>query len=314
MGQCAAAEGDKKGDASLGAQAEEPSANGEQCDTTEQPPAPRPTGQDMKNAVLLDVRFTLDYTQEGGPQSAEEYKALLSNEGGTSAYAAIDGLRSKYFTLTENGEHGNGIYVFLTREQAEAYKASDLFTTFKKQPYYAAVEVTEYEILQGTEECLDNTPWGSGAAATRDDVQKAALLYARFNPKYDTGAEGSPVSQENYCAAGKAGNFRGWVYVAGLQSVYLTFNAQQNIAGAVHVFLNQEALDNYIASDLYKTMVDSAHMKDQMVEGPANYGLIAGTELTLEKSAWPSASDDANDARVQGQLKRGCGAGYGCGF
>ena len=175
-------------------------------------------------------------------------------------------------------------------------------------------QVTEYEVLQGTEECLDNVPWGSGTAATRDDVQKAALLYTRFNPKYDTGAEGSPVSQEDYCAAGIAGNFRGWVYVAGLQSVYLTFNAQQNIAGAVHVFLNQEALDNYIASDLYKTMVDSAHMKDQMVEGPANYGLIAGTELTLEKSAWPSASDDANDARVQGQLKRGCGAGYGCGF
>ena len=107
-GQCAT-EGDKKGDDSLGAQSEA-SAKGDdaQCDTTEQPPAPRPTAQDMKNAVLLDVRFTLDYTKEGGPQSAEDYKALLSKEGGTSAYAAIDGLRSKYFTLTENGEHGNG--------------------------------------------------------------------------------------------------------------------------------------------------------------------------------------------------------------
>ena len=114
-GQCAT-EGDKKGDDSLGTQSEdslgtqsEASATREQkCDTTEQPPAPRPTAQDMKNAVLLDVRFTLDYTKEGGPQSAEEYNALLSKEGGTSAYAAIDGLRSKYFTLTENGEHGNG--------------------------------------------------------------------------------------------------------------------------------------------------------------------------------------------------------------
>ena len=161
-------------------------------------------------------------------------------------------------------------------------------------------------MLQGTEECLDNLSWTSGAAATRDDVQKAAMLYTRFNPKYDTGAEGSPETQAEYCAAGVAGSFRGWVYVTGLRSVYFTFNAQQNIAGAVCVFLNHKALDDCVAGDLYKTMVDSAHMKDQMVEGPANYGLVDGTELTMEKSDWPSASDDADDARVQGQLKRGC--------
>ena len=161
-------------------------------------------------------------------------------------------------------------------------------------------------MLQGTEECLDNLSWTSGAAATRDDVQKAAMLYTRFNPKYDTGAEGSPETQAEYCAAGVAGSFRGWVYVTGLRSVYFTFNAQQNIAGAVCVFLNHKALDDCVAGDLYKTMVDSAHMKDQMMEGPVNYGLVDGTELTMEKSAWPSASRDVDDARVQGQLKRGC--------
>ena len=118
----------------------------------------RPTRQDIEKAVVLDVRFILDFTVIPEMNNAEAYRNW-GRSGGQAPWAEVPGLRSKYFTLNEETNEAGGFYTFFSREALDAYMESDLFKSMETFPFITNLKCTIFEVIAGTELTMDLGTW-----------------------------------------------------------------------------------------------------------------------------------------------------------
>jgi len=118
----------------------------------------RPTKQDIEKAVVLDVRFTLDFTVIPEMNSAEAYRNW-GRSGGQAPWAEVPSLRSKYFTLKEETSEAGGFYTFFNLEALDVYMESDLFKSMGTFPFITNLKYTVYEVIPGTELTMDLGAW-----------------------------------------------------------------------------------------------------------------------------------------------------------
>jgi len=77
-----------------------------------------------------------------GDTSAEEMRQLF--EGSAPKYTAMTGLIRKYYLLSEDGTTAGGVYLWETKEAAEAI-FNDEWHAFIKERYSADPIITYYE-------------------------------------------------------------------------------------------------------------------------------------------------------------------------
>lgn len=248
-----------------------------------------PSREDVCKVWILDVRFKIDYNTgvEGCPENPLQFRAYCE-AGGTETWAKVPGLRSKYFTLKQDEQHGSGIYIFLTKRDLDNYVNSDLFKNFGAFPHIIEIDVKTYRVLKGSEETVDMTPWASGnVTPTREDIESVVIFYPRFNVDYDTGLEGTPSNPEEFEAALiEPMNFAKMWHnsnVPGLQSKYFTLGEDAKRGTGLYIFQNQRYLDAYLESELLSNFKGFPHIKDLQVD---IYNIIGGTELTVAVNPW----------------------------
>jgi hypothetical protein len=112
-------------------------------------------------------------------------------------------------------------------------------------------------------------------------IAKAAVLDVRFVLDFSVVPEMN--SPEAYCAWGRSGGQAPWAEVLGLRSKYFTLNEETHEAGGFYTFFNKQALDNYMASDLFKSMGTFPFITELTYK---TFEVIPGTELTMDLGEW----------------------------
>jgi len=248
-----------------------------------------PSREAVSKAWILDVRFKIDYKTgvEGCPENPSQFKGFCE-AGGTETWAKVSGLRSKYFTLTQDEQNGSGIYIFLTKNDLDNYMNSDLFKNFGAFPHITELDVKIYRVLRGSEDTVDMATWPSGNVdPTREDIESAVIFYPRFNVDYGTGLEGTPSNPEEFEGAliEPMSFAKMWhnSNVPGLQSKFFTIDEANKIGTGVYIFNNQEYLDDYLKSELLSNFKSFPHITGLKVD---IYNIIGGTELTVAANPW----------------------------
>jgi hypothetical protein len=94
--------------------------------------------------------------------SREEYLAIT--EQVAPAFLAWPGLQAKYWLSDETAGRYGGIYVFGSKEAADASRESDLFSQMATNPAFTDMEVVEYDVLDGPSAVTAVAPPGYSAA------------------------------------------------------------------------------------------------------------------------------------------------------
>eukprot|EP01134_Creolimax_fragrantissima_P008481 CFRG8481T1 len=250
-----------------------------------------PTSPDIGNARILEVRYKLDYdtNSEGSPKSATEFRSILAN-GGTAPWAAVYGLRSKYFALTRDGTYGSSFYTFLTQKDLDDYLVSDLFKTESSLPHIVDTKIEVYEILPGSENTIDMGNWPSGhqGRPTRRDIEKTVILYSKSTLINNIGTHGWPTSPDalKRCLGKVMKNAAQWDGIPGLRSLCFTYNDKKKITGGIYTFQCHDSLNEYLVSDVRSYAVKGPHVNNEKF---TIYEVISGTELTMNQIPWPQA-------------------------
>ena len=248
-----------------------------------------PSRESVSKAWILDVRFKIDYKTgvQGCPENSAQFKGFCE-AGGTETWAQVPGLRSKFFTLSQDQQDGSGIYIFLSKQDLDGYMESDLFKNFGSFPHITQLDVKTYRVLAGSEETIDMGTWTSGnERPTREDVESAVVFYPRFNIDFGTGIEGTPSNHQEFEGALiEPMNFAKMWHnsnVSGLRSKYFTIDQENKTGTGVYIFTSQKYLDDYLKSELLSNFKSFPHITDLKVD---IYNIIGGTELTMSVNPW----------------------------
>ena len=125
----------------------------------------KPSRADFDNkAYMLHVRLTCNY--KGNPdipnEAAMRYGIIDGpgpNQGFPKMWAMVPGLRSKYFTLTEDASLCSGFYTFFDKISLDKYIKSDLFKMHGTFKHFSKIEYTVHEVLAGSERSVDLGAW-----------------------------------------------------------------------------------------------------------------------------------------------------------
>jgi hypothetical protein len=266
----------------------------------------------MTNAKLLFVKLKCkwDHGQEGLPTDMAGMRAYLGDGKGTEPWGKLDGLRHKYFLYNEAADTVYGVYVFFTQAKLDAYMASELFTQHKTFPHFSSVEAEVKDVMCGSELSIEKVPWAN-TPPTRDDLTASKMLIVTLKMAYD--AEGSVCP--NYDALkwvmhapggaevpdkGPGATEQGMGFPAmftgaanpvlkGLRSKYFAYDEAKGECYGFYNFLSQAALDEYMASDLFKTNVPPPDGTAQPHIGsavPLVCEVLPGTEISMDLGAW----------------------------
>ena len=248
-----------------------------------------PSREAVSKAWILDVRFKIDYKTgiEGCPENPAQFKGFCE-AGGTETWAKVPGLRSKFFTLSQDQQDGSGIYIFLSKQYIDDYMDSDLFKNFGSFPHITQLNIKTYRVLAGSEETIDMDTWvSSNVKPTRDDIESAVVFYPRFKIDYATDILGTPSNHQEFEGALiEPMNFSKMWHnsnVPGLRSKYFTIDQENKIGTGVYIFTSQKYLDDYLKSELLSNFKSFPHITDLKVDV---YNIIGGTELTVAVNPW----------------------------
>merc|ERR1712159_465536 len=274
-----------------------------------------PGADDMAKAKLLYVKLKCkwDHGVEGLPTNMEQMRGFLGDGGGTEPWKALEGLRHKYFLYNEAEDTVFGVYVFFSQEALDKYMASELFKQHKTFPHFSSVDAEVKDVMCGSELSVEQVPWPNGG--TRSDLTDSKMLIVTLKMAYD--AEGSQCP--NYDAfkwvmhapggkempdkgpgateqgMGFPGMFTGAANpcLKGLRSKYFAYDEGKNECYGFYTFLSQAALDEYMASDLFKSNVPPPagtappHVASAV---PLVCEVLPGTEKTMDMGAWGKAA------------------------
>ena len=118
----------------------------------------KPSQEAITKAVVLDVRFVLDFTVMPEMDSANAYRAW-GRSGGQAPWAEVPGLRSKYFTFNEETQEAGGFYTFFNKQALDDYMNSELFESMGTYPFITQLTYKVFEVIPGTELTMDLGDW-----------------------------------------------------------------------------------------------------------------------------------------------------------
>jgi len=210
-----------------------------------------PSREDMENAKLLYVQLKMDYTKNPDMKSVDSLKYVLGEGGATEAWASLEGLRHKYFVYNHETETCSGVYVFYDQASLDKYMESELFNAQSQYPHVSKVTAEVKDVMPGTEESIEKSAWAN-TPPTREDMTKARMLIVDITMKYDTGIEGCPTSAAQLYPALAGGYTAMFGGLKGLRGKYFAYDDKIDHCYGFYTFVDQESLDEYMASDLFK--------------------------------------------------------------
>lgn len=154
------------------------------------------------------------------------------------------------------------------------------------------------DVLNSTQESLHPDTARQVARPGAEDMKAACLLYVKLKCKWDSGAEGSPTSIEQmrealvYDKVKKEGLASSWSGLDGLRHKYFLYNKETDTISGVYVFFSADARKAYTDTDLFKSHAMIPHFSSVEAE---EVDVMPGTELSIEKTAWPTTPPTAED-------------------
>jgi len=126
-----------------------------------------------------------------------------------------------------------------------------------------------------------------------EDMANAKLLYVKLKCKWDSGVEGCPTKIEDLrYGLGEGGMTKPWSGMDGLRHKYFVYNKETETVSGVYVFFSQEKLDAYMDTELFKSHKQMPHFSSVEAE---SVDVCPGTELSIEKTAWPHTPPTRED-------------------
>lgn len=147
-----------------------------------------------ESSVILEVDFTYDFA------TAETYVAEVAPLA--EAYAAVEGLVWKAWTLNEEEQRAGAVYLFASADTRTAYLESDLAAMVASHPALSDFRVQEYSIM-AAESMVTHAP--VGGEITNDAAGIGTMLQVNFSynvPMEDYIAEVSPLAEQFAAAEG----------------------------------------------------------------------------------------------------------------
>lgn len=248
-----------------------------------------PSTSDMEAAKLLYVQLKFDPSGNPDVPSMDALRGGLGDGKLTEPWSNLEGLRHKYFIYNDDTGIVSGVYVFFDQASLDTYMKSELFAMHEKMPHFSSVVAQVIDVMPGTEESIEKTAWANNPP-TREDLVKAKMLIVTIDMKYDTGIEGLPANKDHlygFIASGYTKEFSG---LKGLRGKYFGYDDSKNQCYGFYTFVDQESLDEYMASDLFKKQGEPPHIEKLTY---AVHEVLPGTERSMDMGSWKGAGNDA---------------------
>jgi len=253
-----------------------------------------PATSDMEAAKLLYVKLKFD--PNGNPEvpSMDVLRMGLGKGEMTAPWSSVEGLRHKYFLYNDETQTVSGVYVFFNQESLDNYMKSELFLAHKTFTHFSSVEAQVIDVMPGTEKCIEKTSWAN-TPPTREDLVKAKFLLVTIDMNYDTKIQGLPENKDQlygFIAAKYTEEFSG---LKGLRGKYFGYDDSKNQCYGFYTFVDQESLDEYMASDLFKNQGEPPHIEKLTYQV---HEVLPGTERSMDMGSWKGESKE-KDAGVE---------------
>jgi len=131
-----------------------------------------------------------------------------------------------------------------------------------------------------------------------EDMKAACILYVKLKCKWDSGAAGSPTTIEQmrgalvYDKMKQEGLTKAWSGMDGLRHKYFLYTEETDTVSGVYVFFSEDARKAYMDTDLFKSHAMIPHFSSVEAE---EVDVMPGTELSIEKTAWPTTPPTAEE-------------------
>jgi len=119
----------------------------------------------------------------------------------------------------------------------------------------------------------------------------AKLLYVKLKMDYSKNPQLKSVEDLKF-VLGEGGATTPWATLPGLRHKYFIYNEKEKICSGVYVFFDQAALDNYMASELFKAQGEYPHVSKVTYEV---HDVLAGTEKSIENYPWANTPPTRED-------------------
>jgi len=254
----------------------------QQCCSKLSSPA-APTSADMVSAKLLYVKMKMNYSSNPQITSIGDLRTYLGDGNGTEPWAAVPGLRHKYFTYSSNTQTTCGVYVFFSQAQLDSYMDSGLFKSAPTWPHVAELTYEVKDVMRGTEKCIEKTKWAH-TPPTREDLTAGKMLIVDLTVNYTTGMEGFPTKKEDLYYAMDEGGYTGqFATLEGLRGKYFAYDDTSDHVYGFYTFINEKFLNQYMASELFTSQGSFPHIAAVTYEVQ---DILEGTERTMDLPSW----------------------------
>jgi len=261
-----------------------------------------PGHDDMVAAKILYVKMKMDYTKKPDIKSLSDLRGFLGDAKGTEPWAALPGLRHKYFTYNNETETCGGVYVFYSQKELDAYMNTDLFKGAPSWPHVAELTYEVKDVIPGTEKSIEKTKWAKSPPA-REDLTAGKMLIVDLTMNYKTGVEGLPTKKEDLYNFMDAGGYTTkFADLEGLRGKYFAYDDKIDHCYGFYTFINEESLKKYMESDLFKTQGEAPHIENLVYEVQ---DILEGTERTMDLGSWGKAGSGGKEKAAEASKERG---------
>ncbi len=208
-----------------------------------------------EGTAVLVTSFTFDL-------EADDYVAEVSPLA--DAFAALDGLVWKIWTLNEEDSRGGGIFLFEDAEARQAFIDGELFGMVQAHPALSDFKVEQYDIVRA-ESLATNGPL-MAAEASGDEVEAGEILQITFTYNVSTEdfmAEVSPLAEDFAAAEGL--NWKLWSID----------EANSQFSGILY-FEDTDSVEAFLDSDLAETITTHPALSDFEI---TRYGVMVDESL-----------------------------------
>jgi hypothetical protein len=242
-----------------------------------------PTRDDMVAAKLLYVKMKMNYTSNPDITSISDLRAYLGDGQGTAPWAALPGLRHKYFTYHSDTQTTCGVYVFFSQAELDSYMDTDLFKGAPSWPHVSKLTAEVMDVVPGTEKSIEKTQWPH-TPPTREDLTAGKMLIVDITMDYTTGMPNLPASKEDLYYFFDAGGYtENFAAVEGLRGKYFAYDDKTDHVYGFYTFINEASLREYMDSDLFKQQGDGAHIAALTYQVQ---DILEGTERSMDLGSW----------------------------
>ena len=118
---------------------------------------------------------------------------------------------------------------------------------------------------------------------TQEDIKNSVCLYVKCDLVYHSHEMPHIRDLDSFRKHAKSGAFEPWSHVKGLRSKIFWLHAESNTTGGLYTFFSRRHLEDYMESDLFKSMNHVPFLKNVRHEIHEN---LAGGELCADMGVW----------------------------